>query len=216
MAESSRAPDEVACRPTCDEFLFRYSDYADGRMSEVQASQWREHLVRCASCARYDRVAHRAGELLKQFSTASVADDFEFRLHHRLVHMEEEERERTYASGTSVTTAVLIAGMLAAVAWSPVLRRMAGGERPGVAATSPAVTEPVAQRGSMDLHRIAPLLARSPNATSPADLTQPDAAPLFEPADMNAASPGLYSPLVIHPPAFRLATMSRPVGVDAR
>jgi anti-sigma factor RsiW len=218
MVESSQVAGEAACRPSCDEFLTRYSDYVDGRMSAAQEAQWRQHVACCASCARYDRTARRAGELLGQLSTASVADDFEFRLRHRLVHMEEEERERTYASGTSVATAVLIAGMMAAVAWSPVLRRMAGRERPGVAVTAPAVTSPVAVEGAgADLHRVTPLLATSPNAASPADGPQPDIAPLFTPTDIKpVTSPGLYSPLIIHPPAFRLATMTRVVGVDVR
>lgn len=107
---------------TCQEFLARYSDYLDEMLDPVEAARMHHHLVGCASCARYDRVVRRGLELVRELPVVEPSPDFEPRLQHRLFHVRDEQAGER-ASGASAVVALAIAGMLAAIAWSPLLRQ---------------------------------------------------------------------------------------------
>ncbi|HEX7089375.1 MAG TPA: hypothetical protein VF192_04525 [Longimicrobiales bacterium] len=106
---------------TCQEFLARYSEYLDELVDPLEAARWRRHIEDCVACGRYDRVMRQGLELVRTLPRIEPSPDFAARLQHRLFHVRDEDvGERT--SGASAVVALAIAGMLAAVAWSPLLR----------------------------------------------------------------------------------------------
>lgn len=107
---------------TCQEFLARYSEFLDELLDPMEAARWHHHLGRCASCARYDRVVRQGLELVRDLPLVEPSPDFEPRLQHRLFHARDEQADER-ASGASAVVALAIAGMLAAIAWSPLLRQ---------------------------------------------------------------------------------------------
>ncbi len=107
---------------TCQEFLARYSEYLDELLDPMEAARWHHHMGRCASCARYDRVVRQGLELVRDLPLLEPSPDFEPRLQHRLFHVRDEQAGE-HASGASAVVALAIAGMLAAIAWSPLLRQ---------------------------------------------------------------------------------------------
>lgn len=213
----------IDASPSCDEFLAHHSEFVDGRMSAVDERRWRRHAGACASCAHYDEVVRRGGELLAGLESPALSDDFAFRLRHRLLHVKEEERERLLGSGASLAAALLVAGALAAVAWSPVVRELGGrlGARPAVATDAPADSGAVAARlsspaspdpdWSVDVHRVVPPLLPTSLAEAPTVLWSArsgrDSGPLFVgPQSGYLDRPGMFSPLVISPPAYHLTS----------
>ncbi len=221
---------EMSAHPSCEAFLARYTEYADGRMEAREAARWRNHVERCARCARYDRVVRCGGEMLRSLSTETVSEDFEFGLRHRLQHVREEERERSYGSGASAAAALLVAGVLAAIAWSPLLRELGPRLRNGssVMATEPADGEREADPGEavpgngfgdmagdlesgIDVHRsVRPLLSPSyRGAPEIVWIETPGRAPtplFLGIGESYVDRPGPFSPLVIAPPAFHLTS----------
>ncbi|HLU24740.1 MAG TPA: zf-HC2 domain-containing protein [Longimicrobiales bacterium] len=107
---------------TCQEFLARYSDYLDEQLEPLEAALCRAHMERCPSCARYDRVLRRGLALVRELPQIEPSSDFMPRLQHRLYHVDDDLEMGRRASGASAMVTLAIAGMLAAVAWSPLIR----------------------------------------------------------------------------------------------
>lgn len=126
---------------TCQEFLARHLEYTDESLPLEEAARWRDHMASCPSCARYDRVVRRGLSLLRTLPEVEPSEDFFPRLQHRLYHLDDESQDGSRASGTSAVVSLAIAGVLALLAWSPLLRldqavAARGGERGGVAWTA--------------------------------------------------------------------------------
>jgi hypothetical protein len=99
---------------TCDEFLERYSDFADDEgLSSDDRAQFEAHLAECGSCLRYHTVLQRGAELVRAVRTPAFRDDFRERLQHRLYLSELESRGGVRPRGG--TGRVLVgSGLLAA------------------------------------------------------------------------------------------------------
>lgn len=107
----------------CSDFVTRFSEYVDGTASSSEMRAMDEHLTGCASCSRYRTVVEHGAQLLRSLPAPELRDDFEPRLQHRLFHVHEERLSSDAAtSRTPALTVLGIAVVLAAVAWSPVLR----------------------------------------------------------------------------------------------
>lgn len=108
---------------TCDRFLEAFTDLRDGRATPDLRRQAEAHLEACADCRHYRRVVDRGLEVLKGEEPLDVPEDFGPRLRHRLYHVDDEKALHRHVNSGATGTAVLgIALVLAAVAWSPVLR----------------------------------------------------------------------------------------------
>jgi hypothetical protein len=212
---------------TCQEFLARYSDYLDELVDPLEAARWRRHIEDCAACGRYDRVMRQGLELVRALQPIEPSPDFAARLQHRLFHVRDEGvGERT--SGASAVVALAIAGMLAAVAWSPLLRpdRFTI-EVPEVPARVPDGTAGAPGRQPFALPAAwpdaRPRPAASESGTPGADWQAWDFPP-FEPGSGGLLldfvySPftdvaGPYSPLIVDPPDFGVAE-PRVLGASA-
>lgn len=94
---------------TCDEFLERYSDFADDEgLSSDDRAQFEAHLADCSSCMRYHTVLQRGAELVREVRTPAFRDDFRERLQHRLYLSELEARGGARARGGAAR--VLVGG----------------------------------------------------------------------------------------------------------
>lgn len=212
--------------PGCQEFLARHSEYVDGRMGSPTMARWQEHLAACPSCARYDRIVREGARRFRALDRATLSPDFDFRLRHRLLHVEEEERTRDTRSATTAAAAVLVAGVLAALAWSPFLRHPApvapaATETADAAATTAQAPAAAPLRvygpdvASMEVHHVTPLLPPIDLNDGNTALLGPPmlAAPLFAaPGSGYLVQPGSYSPLIVAPPGFRLTSTVRRLG----
>lgn len=110
----------------CKEFFNRYTEYRDGLMSPEDVARAEVHLSGCPSCQRYRRVVDRGVRELRTVSSATAGEDFQHRLQHRIYHLKDGETLAggdTRSSAASAVTAVGIAILLTAAAWSPVLRQ---------------------------------------------------------------------------------------------
>lgn len=145
----------------CRRFLDGYSEYRDGRLDKEDRSGLVGHMARCSSCRRYDRVIRRGVGILREqaeappSATTSIAE-----VRRRATASERESLALgTAGSGVTLSAAVLVALLLAAVAWSPLF---SGATRevdmPPVAAgapTPPGVPSfaPLETRSAADLRR---------------------------------------------------------------
>jgi len=108
---------------TCSEFVAGFSEYYDGTAPRGYAQRAEVHLRGCPSCRRYKQVVETGARLLRALPAPDLADDFRPRLQHRLYHVDQDALLRRHTASGSTAMAVLgIAVLLAAVAWSPVLR----------------------------------------------------------------------------------------------
>ena len=147
----------------CRRFLDGYSDYRDGRLATEDRSFFVGHMARCSSCRRYDRVIRRGVEALREpveaptEATMSIAE-----VRFRATALERESLALgTAGSGVTLSAAVVVALLLAAVAWSPFF-----------SGTTPEVDMPPVVAGAPlppSAPSFAPLRMRSPR-----DLRQPD------------------------------------------
>lgn len=131
----------------CSEFLEGYSDFRDGLLAPEREDACRDHVARCSACARYDRVVRSGAALARELPDLEPSHDFLARLQHRIFHLEEE---RTWfgrdSSSISVPFLALIAGVMVASAWFPLMReRPAVVLLPPVAAHAPHRVEAVQQ-----------------------------------------------------------------------
>lgn len=107
---------------SCEEFRARHADYMDGLLASAEESRWRAHATACLPCARHDRSIRRSCDLARALPPLEPSDDFYTRLQHRIFHLRDEERLTRSGSGGNVAVSVVIAGVIAAVAWSPALQ----------------------------------------------------------------------------------------------
>jgi len=104
----------------CDRFLQEYSDYRDGALSAEREVEFREHVVACPCCARYDRVLRAGSELLAGLPSEQPQDDFMPRLQHRLYNVDEgltEMPAHRFAGGAALVGMAAV-GLLA-LFWLP-------------------------------------------------------------------------------------------------
>lgn len=106
---------------TCQEFLARHSDYVDGVLEAEEAVHWAAHVSTCPRCARYDRLVRDAQQLVRRLPEVEPSHDFFPRLQHRIYNLEDELRDRRPA-GIGAMLSIAVAGTLAVLAWSPLLR----------------------------------------------------------------------------------------------
>ncbi|MBW3533761.1 MAG: zf-HC2 domain-containing protein [Gemmatimonadetes bacterium] len=111
----------------CPQFLERFSDYYDRTGEDAFLAAVEEHLDGCEECRRYVEVVRRGSELLHAFPQLEVSDDFEPRLRHRIYHIEDGDAltPGSAGSGTTTVTALVMAVLVTAAAWSPALRASA-------------------------------------------------------------------------------------------
>lgn len=99
----------------CREFIARHSELVDGALAPDDRTRLREHAERCSSCARYDRVVRRGGELVRQLlPRVEASSDFQPRLKHRLYHVRDESAPR-HAGVYAALAVLLVAGTGVAV-----------------------------------------------------------------------------------------------------
>lgn len=108
---------------TCSEFFQVFSDYHDGVASDEVTARVEGHLESCGPCRQYQRVMAEGLHVLRASDEVDVPGDFDARLRHRLLHVDEEDSLLSHAHSGATALAVLsIAVVLTAVAWSPLLR----------------------------------------------------------------------------------------------
>lgn len=107
---------------TCQEFLVRHAEFMDELLPPLEVARWEAHLSACASCARYDRVVRQGIRILRASPQVEPSSDFFPRLQHRLYNLEDEMRAGSRGPGAGAMASLAIAGVLALLAWSPLLR----------------------------------------------------------------------------------------------
>ena len=114
---SLAAPGPKCCRA----FLARYSDYRDGRLDDEDRLFFIGHMAGCEPCRRYDRVIRKGIDTLRKAPPASSRRRLSVAEVRRLATAFERESLAlgTAGSGVTLTAAVLVALLMAAVAWSP-------------------------------------------------------------------------------------------------
>lgn len=105
----------------CRKFLDRYSEYRDGRLDAEDRSFFVGHMASCSSCRRYDRVIRRGVRVLREPVEAPAAAPLSIaEVRYRATAFERESLALgTAGSGVTLSAAVVVALLLAAVAWSP-------------------------------------------------------------------------------------------------
>lgn len=179
--------------------MARHLDFMDGALPTLAAARLQAHVASCTACARYDRVVRKGIDLVRDVPELVPATDFERRLEHRLFHVADERLQQQRQTGGA--TALVVAAMIAMLAWSPLLLDERATD--GVAvmnATAPERAAGAARSATPPLSAFAEL------NTAPAfmNLDTWYALPASAPhAATVAALPGPYSPLVVTPPAHR-------------
>ena len=127
----------------CPEFLERFSDFYDGSGDDAFRAAAEAHVRTCSTCSRYVEVVDRGTDLLQAAPRVKVSNDFRPRLQHRIYHIEDSEAlaSSTMGSGTTAITALVMAVLVAAAAWSPALR----GTPPEVELSPIVVSRPAAR-----------------------------------------------------------------------
>lgn len=182
----------------CREFLDRYSDYDDSLISPGEVERFRAHMESCVRCARYDRVLRKGRMLARQLPAPAVAKDFVPRLQRRLWQVRSGGRGGTV--GTPGLAAALAAVTLLVVAVSAI-GLMAGPE-----ARSAGELVRIARVGPATDMAAASVPARAPVRTLPALPGSGSGDPrAWTARRVDRAAASSYSPLVIGPPAYRVA-----------
>jgi hypothetical protein len=136
------------------------------------------------ACARYLRVLEHGIALAREMDVVEPSEDFDWRLNRRLREIDEVMAERTRSAASGAALAVAIAGMVAFLAWTPIL--------------SPAVSRSAISSGFGESR--ADLLPDDTvggwewwygGGVEPAAMRPPSASNAF---------PGPYSPLRVDPP----------------
>jgi anti-sigma factor RsiW len=179
---------------TCETILASYSEYVDGLLPAHEAARVQWHLASCAACGRYDRVCRLGAELARELPEVEPSEDFAERLQHRLFHLQDgpalaDGRD----AGARATTTVAVAGVLALLAWSPVLLGPSA-EAPPVRVAAEQVQEPAAVE----------LTTRADELWSSAGFVPLSASSMMslrsDVSHLLAVFPGPHSPLVVTPP----------------
>lgn len=181
----------------CDEVLASHSEYLDGLLPPHEAARLQWHLASCGSCARYDRIVRRSGELCRDLPEIAPSEDFADRLKHRIYHIDEGTAASPRAGGALATVAV--AGVIALLAWSPVYL---GTDTEADDAVVVLEQEPPQPRQAPFIP--APALLGNPGEVW---LTTPSPTPLANGSPINvlAKFPGPHSRLIVNPPVHRAA-----------
>jgi hypothetical protein len=124
---------------TCTELRDRFSDYYDGTGEPSFLGDADAHVAGCADCRRYHAVVVEGSAILRGAPKLSVAEDFFPRLQHRIYHIEDGSAlvRAERASGSTVSTAVAIAALIAVAAWSPALVQEPEVELPEIVVSRP-------------------------------------------------------------------------------
>lgn len=147
----------------CRKFLEGYSDFRDGRLDAEDRSPFVGHMAGCPSCRRYDRVIRRGvGVLRKPAEEPAAAPMSIAEVRYRATAFERESLALgTAGSGVTLSAAVVVALLLAAVAWSPFFSGTTPevDMPPVVAGTPPAAGAPA----FLPLERLTPAVPREPD-----------------------------------------------------
>jgi hypothetical protein len=176
----------------CNEILAQHSDYLDGLLAPHDAARVQWHLSRCGSCARYDRIVRRGLDLVRELPEVTPGADFEERLQHRIFHVQDGgSLGEPRAAGAAATLAV--AGVIALLAWSPLLFNERHASSPAAAAEEPPPSE-----SPVDYLPV----PRLPGVAGDMRFPTPQPAPLTGGVMITtlASFPGPYSPLRVEPP----------------
>lgn len=105
----------------CEEFRARHAEYLDGVMRPEDAGRMRRHAGECLPCARRDRAIRRGCELVGSLPAVRTGEDFRVRLRARLAR-DRGRRQRLISTGQLIVPGGAVIALVAAVAWSPLLR----------------------------------------------------------------------------------------------
>ena len=172
----------------CSEFIAHFTDYLDGSASSEDLRVMESHLAGCDSCRRYKAVLEHGASLLRSLPMAELREDFAPRLQHRLYHVHDERSlSDQVASGAPALAVLVIAVLLAAAAWAPLL----------------LATAPVVELQPIVVDRAPPRLPSrpgtvivTPNRRSDGtlDIDLWDDARLYEYSRLNSGYPGVPQP----------------------
>ena len=124
----------------CAQFLESYSDFLDRRLEVYPLSEYRDHIVSCRACARYDRVMQRGLCLVRDIELAAADPDFEPRLRERFFHRQEGiARYDAMLSRVASVAMLSAAALLVAVALPTIATSRTSVELPPVVVETPAV-----------------------------------------------------------------------------
>lgn len=147
----------------CSTFLKNYSDFLDRRLEAYPLAAYREHLLSCGACARYDRVIQSGLCLVREIEPAEPTTDFEPRLQHRFFDLQEVLKRREAALAKATSAAMLsMAVILVAVSLPALATDRTTIELPPVVIEEPASS--VAPSGVVSFFGLAPSVAAT---TSP-------------------------------------------------
>jgi hypothetical protein len=194
----------------CDEFMARHSDYMDGLLPTLAAARLQAHVEVCLACARYDRVVRKGIDLVRDLPVIEPTCDFQQRLQHRLYHVEDASLLAQGRPATGAAATLVVAALIAMLAWSPVLLR--DGQPAAIAGDATFIQHDGDDRVTDT--DFGPAAASALPAFLDAATWYP--LPASEPhATRLAAFPGPYSPLVVAPPVHRsVRTVSADTRVD--
>lgn len=177
----------------CRNFVDRYSDYDDSLLSAAELAIFREHLSRCRSCERYDRVLRKGRMLARQLPRPEPGADFVPRLQDRLRQFRDDRRRRHAApvlGGAAVALAAVTVVVSSMVALSILDQRPAAGA---------LADSPLAELEAVP----APAAIERARAILP--VAEPAPAREWAALRVDPRVPVSYSPLVIGPPVYRTA-----------
>jgi predicted anti-sigma-YlaC factor YlaD len=175
---------------TCQEYLSRHSDYLDGVLDAQEVARCQVHLEGCSSCARFHEVLTRSLALVTELPAVEPSADFQERLQHRLLHLQDELARHDRFAGTGSLVSLAIAAVIAMVAWGPLLMQDGTAGRTGQASAAPTSNARVA--GQNDRTRALEWYDNAPGMPA-----------LDGASSLSAAFPGPYSPLIVEAPVTR-------------
>jgi anti-sigma factor RsiW len=181
---------------TCQECLSRHSEFLDGLLTAQETARCLVHLEGCASCARFHEVVTRSLALVTELPRVEPSADFQDRLQHRLLHLQDELARHDRFAGSGSLASLAIAAVIAFVAWGPLLVPSGTGGRAGQASAAPPSETPLLAEHSS-----------APDEVAPTYVEWYDDAPGMPALDgassLSAAFPGPYSPLIVEAPVTR-------------
>lgn len=132
----------------CRQFLGRYSEYRDGRLSPEDTADLDDHLTECPDCRRYRDVLDRAVETLRGLPVPGLSDDFRPRLQHRLLDEVDRVESRTGTRPPALPVALGAAAALALGFWAVHLDDPAEGVAEAGGTPTPVATRSAPSEGS--------------------------------------------------------------------
>lgn len=167
----------------CTEFIALTSEYVDGYLTPEEVAAFDTHRELCEACTRYLRTLVQGIELARNLDEIEPSADFGWRLNRRLREIDEKMVERTRSATTGAALAIAIAGMVAFLAWSPIL-----------SLASPRTNLSAGYGGEQEQSRDDDMVGGWEwwyGGMEPATMRPPSASNAF---------PGPYSPLRVDPP----------------